>query len=270
MPTESTEFIAGLDQSKPQGSESLSEADDHLRLLKKSITATFAGSAGDYYDKPVNVGPDQLNSIPNTVKLTGDQTINGNKQFVEPVQANAGVVDSAGRNLIDDSAGYCLVGTYATTPALLGGNKDDFVCAYNDGNTLAKILNVNNIADLLYPVDSYIIGGPDPGLRFSGTVWDEIQGRVLVGAGMGTDGNGKSMTFPDKTEGGFYEHTLTEDEMPIHTHLEEQVSNVEVGTGTGKNIQANALNNQCGPAGGDQPHANVQPWVAATMWRRAS
>ena len=74
MPTEQTEFIAGLDQSRPQGSESLSEADDHLRLIKKSITATFVGSDGDHFDGPVSVGPDELNAIPgrwaDTVRLT--------------------------------------------------------------------------------------------------------------------------------------------------------------------------------------------------------
>lgn len=46
MPTETATTINQLDATKPAGSEPLAEADDHLRLLKSTIKATFPNVTG--------------------------------------------------------------------------------------------------------------------------------------------------------------------------------------------------------------------------------
>lgn len=103
-----------------------------------------------------------------------------------------------------------------------------------------------------------------------------IQSRVLIGAGTSTaDG----MTYQLGQAGGEESHTLTTLEMPMHNHKVSAVSSVG-----NKNIPTNNLladsqildkkysttaggamapmsNLSVKPAGGSQPHNNIQPYV---------
>ena len=59
----------------------------------------------------------------------------------------------------------------------------------------------------------------DPAVRWPGTTWEVFApGRVLIGAGKGTDINGTSMEFKVGATGGEYSHQLTVGEMPSHGH----------------------------------------------------
>lgn len=59
----------------------------------------------------------------------------------------------------------------------------------------------------------------DPAVRWPGTTWEVFApGRVLIGAGTGTDVNGTSMTFAVGATGGEYSHQLTVGELPSHNH----------------------------------------------------
>lgn len=59
----------------------------------------------------------------------------------------------------------------------------------------------------------------DPALRWPGTTWEVFApGRVLIGAGTGTDINGTSMSFAVGATGGEYSHQLTVGELAGHTH----------------------------------------------------
>lgn len=50
----------------------------------------------------------------------------------------------------------------------------------------------------------------DPAVRWPGTTWEVFApGRVLIGAGKGTDVNGTSMEFAVGATGGEYSHQLT-------------------------------------------------------------
>jgi hypothetical protein len=46
MALESASFINGLDANNPAGGDSLSQADDHIRLIKAAIKATFPNVTG--------------------------------------------------------------------------------------------------------------------------------------------------------------------------------------------------------------------------------
>lgn len=59
----------------------------------------------------------------------------------------------------------------------------------------------------------------DPAVRWPGTTWEVFApGRVLIGAGTGTDVNGTSMTFAVGATGGEYSHQLTVGELASHNH----------------------------------------------------
>lgn len=65
MATESATYIDGLDSSKPAGTESPAEGDDHLRLIKSTIKATFPNLTG-----AVNATQAELNLIDGSVAGT--------------------------------------------------------------------------------------------------------------------------------------------------------------------------------------------------------
>ena len=54
----------------------------------------------------------------------------------------------------------------------------------------------------------------DPAVRWPGTTWEVFApGRVLIGAGEGTDSRGESKTFAVGGRGGEHNHVLTTDEI---------------------------------------------------------
>lgn len=92
-------------------------------------------------------------------------------------------------------------------------------------------------------------------------------GQVLVGAG--TNGG---RTFTAGNTGGEYEHTLTVDEMPAHTHHDKALGN-QGGGGATFNYPGGYgyyWGNTTDPAGGGQPHNNMQPYVVVYMWHRVA
>ena len=93
-------------------------------------------------------------------------------------------------------------------------------------------------------------------------------GQVLVGAG--TNGG---RTFTAGNTGGEYEHTLTIDEMPAHSHSGKGLGSRYDG-GANFNQTSGTLgyawNGGTGSAGGGQPHNNMQPYVVVYMWHRVA
>lgn len=60
----------------------------------------------------------------------------------------------------------------------------------------------------------------DPAVRWPGTKWEAFApGRVLIGAGTGTDSRGESKTFAVGDTGGEYQHQLTTGELAAHNHV---------------------------------------------------
>ncbi len=58
MTVESVQTIADLDQNNPAGGDSISEGDDHIRNIKRSLKNTFPN-----VNKPVTVSADDLNKL---------------------------------------------------------------------------------------------------------------------------------------------------------------------------------------------------------------
>lgn len=64
------------------------------------------------------------------------------------------------------------------------------------------------------------LNATDPAVRWPGTKWEAFApGRVLIGAGTGTDSRGESRTFKIGDTGGEYQHQLTTGELASHQHV---------------------------------------------------
>lgn len=100
-------------------------------------------------------------------------------------------------------------------------------------------------------------------------------GQVLVGAGTipATKEGEENRVFTAGNTGGEYEHTLTVDEMPTHSHSSKSLGsryNGGANFNQTSGILGYAWNGGTDPAGGGQPHNNMQPYVVVYMWHRVA
>ncbi|MGD6053325.1 hypothetical protein QUV15_22660, partial [Xanthomonas citri pv. citri] len=96
------------------------------------------------------------------------------------------------------------------------------------------------------------------------------EGQLLLGIGSHTDKNGVTKNISMMQQLGEYEHQLTTDEMPSHSHDVNFVSGSIDDTGrpsTGSDSSSSA-NLKTNALGGDKPHNNIQPSIGVGMWLR--
>lgn len=102
MALESGTYINDLNENNPTGTDPKSQGDDHLRLIKKTVKNSFPNVEGavtashtelNYVDGVTSAVQTQLDS---TVKLTGNQTVEGIKHFTGDPQF--GPASSSGNN----------------------------------------------------------------------------------------------------------------------------------------------------------------------------
>jgi microcystin-dependent protein len=80
------------------------------------------------------------------------------------------------------------------------------------------------------------------------------------------------MTDFDSVEetGGAKTHTLTENEMPSHTHSYINSSSSSRNTGQPGADNVGVVGALTGSTGGDQAHNNMQPFIVTYMWKRTA
>ena len=155
-----------------------------------------------------------------------------------------------------------------------------------------------SIVDMVYPVGNIYMStaSTNPGTLFPGTTWEAYaQGRVLIGAGTGTDSRSEKKTFAAGSTGGEYNHQLTVGEMPSHKHTGtiSTSGNHSHGIQTGNNTdgpytmvstQARIYNTDrntknagehnhtvtISNTGDGSTHNNVQPYITCYVWRRTA
>ena len=96
------------------------------------------------------------------------------------------------------------------------------------------------------------------------------EGQLLLGVGSHTDKNGVTKNISMMQQLGEYEHQLTTDEMPSHSHDVNFVTGGIGGSGrpaTDSNSSSSA-NLKTNTLGGNQPHNNIQPSIGVGMWLR--
>jgi len=129
-----------------------------------------------------------------------------------------------------------------------------------------------------YPVGSIYMNAANssnPATLFGFGTWVAFgAGRVLVGI----DGNQSEFNSPGET-GGAKTHTLTESEMPAHTHRPMNGSGGSetnpLGSNTGFSGMDSRTNfisatNLIEETGGGLAHNNLQPYIVVYMWRRTA
>lgn len=131
-----------------------------------------------------------------------------------------------------------------------------------------------SIIDIVYPVGSIYmsVNAADPSTLFSGTSWEKLEGRFLLGS---------SSTYKPGSTGGEATHTLTYNEMPKHAHA--MYSGNSGGDSTWEPDEGSYLVDsitenkttwwaQLGMnyAGGGAAHNNMPPYLVVNMWKRTS
>ncbi len=127
-----------------------------------------------------------------------------------------------------------------------------------------------------YPVGAvYIsVNSTDPGELFGGT-WTQLKDRFLLSAGN---------TYTAGRTGGEATHTLTESEMPEHSHsdrigwLDDHKTNNPLGINGSPLTVISSANNarvddpqaHVGITGGSKAHNNMPPYLTVYMWKRVS
>lgn len=140
----------------------------------------------------------------------------------------------------------------------------------NTVNTLTE--KFASIIDIVYPVGSIYmsVNAADPSKLFSGTSWEKLEGRFLLGS---------SSTYKLGSTGGEATHTLAYGEMPKHTHA--MYSGNGGGDGTwepdgGSFLVDSVTENKTtwwaplgmNYAGGGAAHNNMPPYLVVNMWKR--
>lgn len=129
-----------------------------------------------------------------------------------------------------------------------------------DGTVLVRA----DYPDLFTAIGVLYNTGGETGLQFR---LPDMRGRASIGAGAGAGLTNRALA----AAGGTETHTLTGGELPEHTHgvpvaSADGTSTVNARSGTLANFIGHVLTASSGAeniTGGDnQPHANMQPWLA--------
>ena len=144
-----------------------------------------------------------------------------------------------------------------------------------DGSLGASFINT------LYPVGAVIFSADNtnPGVSFSGTTWiQEAEGRFSAGVGTGNDGTNTQAVPAGNDSTGKYKHTLTEAELPAHTHgvtvahedfTAESAPSPRQNVGSKKTASYN-LTLTSESTGDGTAHNNTPPSFGLYVWKRTA
>lgn len=261
MTVERATYLSNLNPSQPQNGDLIKEGDDHLRLIKASLLNTLPG-----LDSAVEVTSSEFNALKTNLTMADSGlTFKKSVTFTEGqgIALNSGKITG-------------LVNATSPADAMPKAQIDAVLEEQTDAvNELIDQVNqqLATIASLVYPVGTvYATKDPnlDPSKAFGVGVWVRISGRVLVGAGTLNDGT-YTRSFSVGAVGGSFEHKLTNPEMPLHSHTASKVfisSPQGAGYDSGPGHTPSTITTTS--SGGDQPHNNMQPYVAVNFWERVS
>tara|TARA_R110002096_G_scaffold269631_2_gene463461 strand:- start:3740 stop:4537 length:798 start_codon:yes stop_codon:yes gene_type:complete len=263
MSLETGTYIDSLVTANPAATDALSQADDHLRLLKSTIKATFPYITGEVTPTHTEI----------------------NAKVAEPVSAitSDGSTPSLGTGITADAL-KTLVGVVEPAITTSTDAEGEVTPVLSAGITAAEVLALIGAAEAAttatllgcYPVGSLYTSAlaANPSTLFGGT-WESFgQGRVLVGhddtASPDSDFVASSADGSSFTIGGVKAHTLSIDEIPSHTH---SITGIENARGAGSDGSEDGTSSFTGTltsnaTGGGLAHNNVQPYIVVYMWVR--
>lgn len=138
---------------------------------------------------------------------------------------------------------------------------------------------VTDLINTIYPVGSIYmsVNSTNPSVLFGGT-WEQIKDTFLLASGD---------TYANGSTGGEATHTLTENEMPSHTHTQNAhthtigslirydingkgAASVGDGYGNSNNYKTGSTTATNQNTGGGQAHNNMPPYLTVYMWKRTA
>lgn len=134
---------------------------------------------------------------------------------------------------------------------------------------------------VLCPYDAgdlyFTLSDTDPSDRWPGTKWELLAAGTFVCAGAA------SGAYKVGSTGGEAAHVLTVDEMPRHTHSPDNANGKKFNMSASGDYRvddgtvaytdgawSNWVQNLIYYTGGDKPHNNVPPYIAAYVWKCTS
>lgn len=241
MGLETGTYIDSLNSSNPAAGDPVNEGDDHIRLVKSTVKATFPNISG-----AVTSTHTELNLLDgvtaNTTELNYlDITTLGTAEASKAVTVDANKDSTGMRNLT-------VSGTVTSS-----------------AGTLTAIESV-------YPVGSIYINAAvstNPATLLGFGTW------VAFGAGRTMVGIDASQTEFDTLEetGGSKTHTLTVGEIPSHTHTSSLRGNGEDELQNIPSASDNtdpSLTMTTDATGGGGAHNNLQPYIVVYLWKRTA
>ena len=244
MALETATYINGLNTANPAATDPLSQADEHLRLIKSTVKATFPNITGAVTATQADLNTKSaITSDGSTPSLASGIT-------GAEVKTLIGVVEPA-------------ITSDGSSPALASGITAAEVRSLINAQEAATSISLLDV----YPVGSVYISvlAANPSTLFGGT-W------VAIGSGKTLVGIDSSDTDFDALEetGGSKTHTLTVDEMPAHTHsmsIEDTRGSGSPGAEDGSSSFSTVNTSS---TGGGQAHTIVQPYLVVSMWKRTA
>ena len=248
MGLETGTYIDSLNSSNPTASDAVSEGDDHLRLIKSTVKATF---------------PNLSNAVTST---------HTELNLLDGVTANTTEL-----NYVD----VATLGTVEASKAVTADANKDITGARN--LTITGALSAGSglitLADV-YPVGSIYINAAvatNPATLLGFGTW------VAFGAGRVMVGIDASQTEFDTLgeESGSKTHQLTEAELPSHFHLSGYGADATPRHGTTGSLSSVRIDNDgiaffstsaahTSSVGSGTAHNNLQPYIVVYMWRRTA
>ena len=292
MTVEKAGFVSELNTSWPLSGDLIKEGDDHIRLIKTTLTNTFSS-----FNKKLTISADTMNLLDANLKFDSD-SVSCNKTFLMSGSAKTFNFNKDG---IDTNKNIV---TGVPLPRAGDAGLDDAVSR--------RYLERNGGMVASWPVGSIYISATstNPNQLFGFGTWQQFApGRVLVGYGVGNDGTDSINYNTVLAQGGKYYHTLTSGEMPSHSHphdiggralsngahyhrfmgddgleafnFKESYINYDArshgGNGgiyrtttDGAHEHSLQITGGVQTTGGNQKHNNIQPYIVVYMFRRTA
>lgn len=202
MTVEVANFIADLEPTYPRQGDLIKEGDNHIRLIKNVIKQTFSGFNG-----LVTMTSQSLNRLDRNFKFSDDSTDIGGSVFFSGTQKEF----NFNKNGIGVNRN-----TVTGVPLARTGTE-----GLTDAVSRDYLENGGGGARAAWPIGSIYISATDsnPANTLGMGTWVAFApGRLLMGVGVGNDGD-DTLNVPNPlVTGGKYFHTLTTTEIPAHSH----------------------------------------------------